>query len=324
MKGESVAASEFTNLLAVLCCPKCFGGSWDSCEAGFVCVQCASVYPLNNGVLLMGGASDVLKTGVVAQERRDWDKNAAFYLREAESPLFRLLNSRKVRTFGLDRERAPLHILDFGAGTGFFSKQMISWGHVPITLDMAVEMLRLGSASYDLPLPLQAVSPPLPFRNGSFDAVVANGVLHHCKAQHTLVETAREIRRVLKPGGLLLVYDRNGAFLGKHIHHFVLWIKQRLERGWRFAGSASSHEPDFNDADLRSIMDVGFRIERRRFVSTVFTFMGIVASNTVEYAGLRGVAQALRIALYPFLALSEKALSCKWFTVEQCIRFVKI
>jgi len=44
----------------------------------------------------------------------------------------------------------------------------------------------------------------LPFRDGSFDLVVCIEVIHHC---HPLVETLREIRRIIKAGGGIVVVE---------------------------------------------------------------------------------------------------------------------
>ena len=44
----------------------------------------------------------------------------------------------------------------------------------------------------------------LPFRDGSVDLVVCIEVIHHC---HPLVDTLKEIRRVIKPGGGIVVVE---------------------------------------------------------------------------------------------------------------------
>ena len=320
VSGSSIPT--FLDLLDILCCPRCPGVSLQVAENAFRCGRCGEVYPLDDGLLLMGLGDEVCPD-LVAQEYVEWEKNAEFYLREVQSPLHRLLNSFKVETYGLDREQRQLRVLDFGGGTGYFSQQIPSWGHVPVTLDLSITMLRLGREAYGLPLPLQCASPPLPFQDESFGAVVANGVLHHCKAQRTLPQTIREIHRVLKPGGLFLVYERNGAFLGRQLHRFVMFVKRALEQVRRFSSSSTFNEPDFNDADIQNILDIGFRIEQRRYISTVFTFMGIVVSNLIEYAGLHAAADSLRALLCPFLTPLDKALPYKAVTVEQCVRLVK-
>jgi len=259
---------------------------------------------------------------VVEQEREDWERNAEFYLREPRSPLFGLLHAAKRRAYALAGERR-LFVLDLGGGTGYFSRELLAQGHVAVTLDFSAGMLRLGREAYGLPLAMQCVVPPLPFADGSLDAVVANGVLHHCKAQGALTATLAEVHRVLKRGGLLLVYDRNGAFLGRHLHHFVLRVKRALERRRRFGASSSGAEPDFSSRDVRTITGAGFAIERRRYVSTLWTFSAVVAANCVEYAGLPRLAQALRWLAWPVALVAERAAAFRAVTVEQCLRLSK-
>jgi len=49
----------------------------------------------------------------------------------------------------------------------------------------------------------------LPFADASLDFVYAIGVLHHLPSRDAQAEASREIARVLKPGGLLLVHESN-------------------------------------------------------------------------------------------------------------------
>lgn len=45
---------------------------------------------------------------------------------------------------------------------------------------------------------------PLPFENGAFDALISTQVIHHARLA-TVQSTAREIARVVRSGGLILV-----------------------------------------------------------------------------------------------------------------------
>ncbi len=312
------------DLAPLLRCPSCSGDALARGDGQLLCHGCNASFQLDDGVLVMLTPEQAARAGeAFARELEDWDRNADFYLREARSPLFRLLTWGKWRTYRLDREKPPMRILDLGAGTGYFSRLLLDCGHEVITMDFSPNMLRLGQQAYRLPLLIQAAVPPLPFRDGALDAVVANGLLHHCKAQGTMLETVREIVRVLRPGGLFLLYDRNGALLGRHLHHFVMRVKGALERRRRFVSSSATCEPDFNDADLRVILDSGLTVERRRDVSSLATFVSIVVTNTVEYLGWPRLAAGLRFLAWPFAAIGESLLPLKALTVEQCVRFRK-
>ena len=98
-------------------------------------------------------------------------------------------------------------VLEVGLGQGAETEQLIRrgarWTGVDLT-DTAVERTRMRLALRDLPFEAlhQASVVDLPFADGTFDVVFSHGVLHHVP---DIVRAQREIRRVLKPGGDLVV-----------------------------------------------------------------------------------------------------------------------
>lgn len=103
-------------------------------------------------------------------------------------------------------------VLDLGAGTGTLGR----FAHgcrsdlELVAADPAEGMLRY------VPRHVKAVvarAEALPFESGSFDAVLVGEALHHFDAPH---DALHEIARVLRPGGLLFIYEFNpSTFLGK-------------------------------------------------------------------------------------------------------------
>jgi ubiquinone/menaquinone biosynthesis C-methylase UbiE len=91
-------------------------------------------------------------------------------------------------------------VLDVGTGTGVAAEEAGRAGARAVGIDRSVGMLTVGRrARPDLEL-LAAEAIDLPFRDGTFDAVVGNFVLAH----FTKVETALfDVRRVLRPAGRL-------------------------------------------------------------------------------------------------------------------------
>jgi SAM-dependent methyltransferase len=100
---------------------------------------------------------------------------------------------------GLDPARALL--LDIGCGTGGSAQVLSRYGRV-VALDRKQQSFAL---SMERPYAHRVVgtAESLPFGDASFDAVAALDILEHLDDD---VGGAREIRRVLKPGGAAVVF----------------------------------------------------------------------------------------------------------------------
>ncbi|MGI8800955.1 MAG: class I SAM-dependent methyltransferase [Solirubrobacteraceae bacterium] len=92
-------------------------------------------------------------------------------------------------------------VLDVGCGEGAFSAALAAIGAEPVGVDVAVEPLRRARARFP-ELELHLVGDRLPFPADAFDVVWAGEVLEHVADGLGLLE---ELRRVLRPGGRLLV-----------------------------------------------------------------------------------------------------------------------
>lgn len=121
-------------------------------------------------------------------------------------PSHRAIIRRLRQRFG-DR---PLKVLDVGCGTGVFAARIREalpnatvWG-----VDLVAGMLARGRDRWrhhrGHVAPVQGDSERLPFASGSFDAVTCANSFHHYPQQDRAVA---EMRRVLKPGGRLLLID---------------------------------------------------------------------------------------------------------------------
>ncbi len=107
-------------------------------------------------------------------------------------------------------------VLDVGCGTG--SLAMVAKRHVGLTgavygVDASPEMLvRAAKKASKAGLAVtfeNAAAQALPFPDGQFDAVTSTLMLHHLPREGRK-QCAREMRRVLKPGGRVLVVDFGG------------------------------------------------------------------------------------------------------------------
>jgi ubiquinone/menaquinone biosynthesis C-methylase UbiE len=122
------------------------------------------------------------------------------------SPSHRVL-IRRIREVAGDR---PLKILDVGCGTGVFAtKVRAALPEMDVCgVDLVSEMLREGRPRWRLHsghvFPVRGDSERLPFGSGSFDIVTCANSFHHYPRQDRAV---LEMRRVLRPGGRLMIID---------------------------------------------------------------------------------------------------------------------
>lgn len=143
-----------------------------------------------------------------------------------------------------------LRVLDLGCGKGRFAVRLRAGGARVVGLDLSESML--------------AAAPPvdrvrgsarrLPFAAGVFDAVVAVEVLEHLD---TVGPVLAEAARVLRPGGVLAVVDKNaGSWNAARpwLPNLVLkWVDQRRGR-WMYPPGAPARERWFRPERLRRLM----------------------------------------------------------------------
>lgn len=121
-------------------------------------------------------------------------------------PHFRIENAVQVkkRIEGFARATDAQRLLDLGCGTGFalslshrYFEESYGIDITPGMLCRASRMTR-GYRKSNIKL-IRGFSDRLPFKDSSFDVIVAYGFLHHLPL---LLPTLKEVRRVLKKGGL--------------------------------------------------------------------------------------------------------------------------
>lgn len=102
-----------------------------------------------------------------------------------------------------------LRILDVGCGTGLNAALLTERGHTVVGVDLspvAIEQFR-DRGFEGLVCDIEGA--PLPFDSETFDVIYASEVIEHCADS---IGFLRELRRLVKPGGLLLLSTPNSAF----------------------------------------------------------------------------------------------------------------
>jgi ubiquinone/menaquinone biosynthesis C-methylase UbiE len=98
-------------------------------------------------------------------------------------------------------------VLDVGCGTGRFLLELPGDRYERIGVDVSSAMLdvpRRGGIEVH-----HASGGELPFSSGSFDLVTTFAVLHHLIDPELVRATLREMARVVRPGGAIIVWDSN-------------------------------------------------------------------------------------------------------------------
>lgn len=200
------------------------------------------------------------------------------------------------RRLGLLRRYVTIEgkrILDLGCGVGAFVRRMGQFSPHVYGVDVDAENVARGGEQ--VPNLALAVGERLPFRDGVFDLVLLHEVLEHVTDDRA---TLREARRVLAPGGTVVVFcpnrlypfETHGIFLGKkYIFGNVPLV---------------NYLPDA----LRNRLVPHARAYTGRSLGQVYRAAGLQARvHTYVFPGFdhvaarrRAIGRALRWALYPF------------------------
>ncbi|MBI3282733.1 class I SAM-dependent methyltransferase [Candidatus Curtissbacteria bacterium] len=125
-------------------------------------------------------------------------------------------------------KRRGLKILDTGCGTGGLMKKLSKIGNV-VGIDFNHEAIKFAKRR-GISVKLSTIE-RIPFRDNRFDLVTCIDVIYHKQVKDD-VKALEEIRRVLKPGGLLILRVPANKFLmsahDKHVHTARRYNKKEL------------------------------------------------------------------------------------------------
>lgn len=187
-----------------LACPDCRGA-----VAGdpLRCAGCGRAFETENGipVLLpssMLGATEQRQHALYAAVAHEYDD--VFPRHVAEHYIDK-------RT-GLIKDLLPLGglVLDVGCGTGQLASAIASVGYDVFGVDLSASMVA-RARERGLAGTFAGITTALPFAPNSFDLALTVATLHHLETPERVATTVREMARVVKPGGFVVLWDHNPA-----------------------------------------------------------------------------------------------------------------
>jgi 2-polyprenyl-3-methyl-5-hydroxy-6-metoxy-1,4-benzoquinol methylase len=135
----------------------------------------------------------------------------------------------------LPRSVAGLRVLEFGCHLGATAVVLALLGADVVATDVDAELIalaRLNAERYGVSDRIRFVThargAPLPFEDGAFDLVSCNSVLEYVRKEH-LPGTQRELARVLRPGGLVVVIGTSNGLWPREAHS-QQWLTNYLPR----------------------------------------------------------------------------------------------
>jgi SAM-dependent methyltransferase len=164
-------------------------------------------------------------------------------------------------------------VLDLACGSGLYTLAWAERGARVTGIDFDHGLLeasreRVARSSPQAPPPslTSGDAARLPFRSGGFDLVFCNSLLEHVPAWE---EVVRESARVLRPGGVFVVYTTNRACpLQAEVNHFPFysWLPDAVQR--RVLAWIMAHRRDLvNWTDFPAVNWFTFGRMRRAFES---------------------------------------------------------
>ena len=227
---SALSASAFASLLdrdlaEILRCPACGG----DLSAEVVCTRCGQPYTVDRdqgfGSLLPPQSATSVKADIqgfwgdlyqqLYQGHEAGIDSAEMDRRmDAVEALFRARRHLATEEMPLDQLPGKL-VLEIGSGGGAHSAVFKHHGASMVSVDITPERVmatarKLALVSGGEGRAYQADAERLPFKDGVFDIVYSNGVLHHSEDTDACIA---EVFRVLKPGGLavIMLYSRHSA-----------------------------------------------------------------------------------------------------------------
>ena len=207
-----------------LACPECREPVRQDGPIGFVCPVCVFEFERLRGVYCFltrqraQAAAPFLRQYRLVREREGYRSATPDYYRmlpsvppddphASEWRLRRESYTRLLQHALPPVWSGPIRILELGAGSGWLSHRLASFGHEVVAVDQQDDEVDGLGACRHYPVSFAAVQADfdaLPFAPGQFDLAVFEGSLHYAPDP---LATLAEAKRMLMPGGAIAVMD---------------------------------------------------------------------------------------------------------------------
>jgi SAM-dependent methyltransferase len=162
-----------------------------------------------------------------------------------------------------------LSVLDYGCGDGKYFGEFIRRGikaeNVHGVDVSALRVERCANIGWTNARQIDGKG-PLPYPAASFDLINCMEVIEHIPREHSHA-TVAELRRVLRPGGILLISTPNYP-----IKRFYDWFDALVHRKWRRIWDDPTHVTHFNHARLSQLLQSEFGSVQPRMFKPGFLY----------------------------------------------------
>ena len=240
---------------------------------------------------------------------------ADMYRRRARLPWaqeFQEERNRLLVSLGPDRRAA--RVLDLGCGTGILLGRLSERYRLVVGLDLSHEMLLGFDPTTTAPGAhvglVRGDMTTLPFADRSVDLVFCRSALHHMDDE---IGVLREVRRVLRPGGRLVVGEPAND---NPLFRLARFVARRLPS----FGKTHTIDRAYTRKQLRALFDAaGLEVRREvRFGFVAYALLDnpdlVPVLSWLPVAWANGVARALR-SLDRLLARLPVVRSLSWYVL---------
>lgn len=195
---------------------------------------------------------------------------------DGKEAYFRLHRHRFEAMLGAIDAPKGASVLEIGVNPGHFTQLLVGSGyHVTgVDLDPTPRQAlwdRLGVKVHQTNLEHSA----LPFPDASFDWLVFSEVIEHLV--YSPIPVLREFRRVLKPGGRLLISTPNELYFKSRMRAIIrmllwqsLWTKEEFRHQMALEGDAryTTHSRTYTMGELAWLVEAaGLRVHKKQYVA---------------------------------------------------------